>query len=138
MSHLYPLAPSARAALSKDCAAARTRAEAKVQAGRQPLGGLRSEWLTLSAEESLALSSAIERGVEAGFIQRYEDQKGNTVIALTYWALGQPPAEPPTSPARPGVDHTDDLYFRNGRTRKRRRQGDPNQLDLFDDTSTPD
>jgi len=36
-------------------------------------------------------------------------------------------------PASAQGDHTDDLYFRGGRTRKRRRapRTDPRQLDLF-------
>jgi hypothetical protein len=43
-----------------------------------------------------------------------------------------PPPAIPSATARDKSDHTDDLYFRRGRTKsKRRKPVDPNQLDLF-------
>ena len=74
-----------------------------------------------------------------GFVQHYEDGKGNTVLAVTYWKLAKTPKKPKPKPrpvAAPdpnAEDHTDDLYFKSGRTKKsrRRRHVDPNQMDLF-------
>jgi len=139
MSHTYPLASDARDALSGAGDGARTREEARARLGGRKLVGLKSDWLTLSSSEADAQAGLIERGVEQGFVQRYEDASGNTVLAITFWAVAEnapetPEAsEPEPKEPKPGADHTDDLYFRSGRTKKRgrKRPVDPNQLDLF-------
>jgi len=139
MSHLYPLARDASDALSSETDGARTREEARSRLSGRKLVGLKSDWLTLSASETAARAGAIERGVDLGFVQRYEDASGNTVLAITFWAVADEASETPgvadPTPEKPksGTDHTDDLYFRSGRTktRGRKRPADPNQLDLF-------
>lgn len=141
MSHLYPLAENAHAALVTPEPAARSKADAMrlcTFVGRR-IKRLESEWLTLSADEADALEAQANTGVSAGFVQRYENAQGATVLAVTYWKLVSekapdqvvPAASEPT--AGPEPDHTDDLYFRVGRTKKsrRRKKSDPNQLDLF-------
>jgi len=149
MSHLYPLALDARAALTVPEPAARSKADAVrlyTLAGHS-IKRLETEWLTLSVEESASLEAQADAGVSAGFVQRYENAQGDTVLAVTYWKLVSnmaPEPDPPVEPeakAEPEPDHTDDLYFRVGRTKKRRRRKkpDPNQLDLFgepDETPT--
>ncbi len=139
MSHTYPLARDASDALSGEGDGARTREEARARLGGRKLVGLKSDWLTLSTNEADAQAGLIERGVELGFVQRYEDASGNTVLAITFWAVadGAPapdPAPPGPDTTRAKRDHTDDLYFRSGRTkpRARKRKTDPNQLDLFE------
>lgn len=141
MSHAYPLGKTLDAALSKVAPAARTRAEAEALAGKLKVVALTTDWLTVSeaaAEAMFAPSDALAHG----HLQRYEDEKGNPVIAVTWWKLEVPgsasqkpvqkTAEP--SPNEPS-DHTDDLYFRRGRTKpSRRRYIDPRQLDLFRNT----
>lgn len=135
MSYAFPLAAHARAALSGEARAARTRAEARALAGRETLAGLDAEWLTLSREDAEALRAAIEAGVEQGFVQRYEDARGHTVLAVTFWRLatGPSPADPAAAAEPAGEDDTDDLYFKRGRTKRRarRREPDRSQLDLF-------
>lgn len=139
MSHLYPLATDASDALSSETDGARTREQARSRLSGRKLVGLKSDWLTLSSSEAEARAGAIERGVDLGFVQRYEDASGNTVLAITFWAVTNDAPDTPEAPEpapekpKPGNDHTDDLYFRSGRTKKRgpRRPVDPNQLDLF-------
>ncbi|MEL6324166.1 MAG: hypothetical protein AAFQ84_08055, partial [Pseudomonadota bacterium] len=77
-----------------------------------------------------------DEGVGDGFVQRYEDQAGAPVLAVTYWKLADGEVVRPPAPVpeleRTVEDTTDDLYFKAGRTRKRRkRKIDPRQLDLF-------
>ena len=142
MSHAYPLGKTLDAALSKVAPAARTRAEAEALAGGLKVVELAIDWLTVSeeaAEAMLAPSDALAHG----HLQRYEDEKGNPVIAVTWWKLAAAaPAPEKKTPAKPkpdtkaapaeAADHTDDLYFRRGRTKpSRRRYVDPRQLDLF-------
>ena len=139
MSHLYPLAVSAQAALEAPEHAALTRAEAERLAGTCPVVALETEWLTLTPQEAEAARAAAEANIGHGFVQTYEDANGAPVLAVTYWKLAdakailpdRKPVEPVHSPDI--EDHTDDLYFRSGRTKKRgrRKKIDPNQLDLF-------
>lgn len=144
MSHAYPLGKTLDAALSKVAPAARTLAEAAALAaqldGHLKVKELATDWLTVSAEAAEAMFAPSE-ALAHGHLQRYEDEKGNPVIAVTWWKLAAPgkekdkPAKPPPAadakPAEP-ADHTDDLYFRRGRTKpSRRRYVDPRQLDLF-------
>ena len=153
MSHSYPLASDARAALGSDSDGARTREEARNLLKGRRLVGLKSDWVTLSTVESADAAKWIERGVDQGYIQRYEDAAGNIVLAITFWAVAEDVsgaadvADPPKSGEKPDKetrrpdDHTDDLYFRAGRTktRKRKHWADPNQMDLFgtpEDTKT--
>ena len=147
MSHAYPIAENASAALTAPEPSARTRVEAIARAGKDAQISLRSEWLTLSPAAAKKAAGNIERAVEMGFVQRYEDADGRTVLAVTFWTaepLPKPDRKPPATartpsekPAAatpaPAEDHTDDLYFRRGRTR-RRKAPDPNQLDLFRST----
>lgn len=141
MSHLYPLAISADAALEGAEHAALTRAEAvRLAAGKKVLG-LETTWLTLGTEAGEQAKAAADSGVGTGFVQYYENAAGETVLAVTYWRLSDPdaPVEPPApslpepEPEASQIDHTDDLYFRAGRTKKRsaQKKHDPNQMDLF-------
>lgn len=136
MGHLYPLAADARSAISGAVHAARTRGDAERLAGDVVVEKLETEWLTLTLEEAEALLARADAVAGDGFVQRYEDEQGNPVLAITYWKVSDcapSSAPPPPKPAEP--DHTDDLYFKAGRTRKRksrrRRPVDPRQLDLF-------
>lgn len=149
MGHLYPLARSAAEALNAAEKAARTRHDAEQAAGGVEVLALETEWLTPSPEEAEALVDAAARGLGEGFVQRYEDTNGAPVLAVTYWKLASPPAAPakrktaagkgpvqakPKASKPPEPDHTDDLYFRGGRAKKRKprkRPHDPRQLDLF-------
>jgi len=152
MSHLYPLAISARAALGTPIGAALSRAEAERLAplidGNLPVVRLETEWLTPDAQEIETLMSEADAGPGNGFVQYYENADGAPILAVTYWKIIDPNAveEPaPSTPTKadpevvdaasspPEEDHTDDLYFRSGRTKKRgsRKKIDPNQMDLF-------
>mgnify|MGYP000067462045 FL=1 len=144
MSHAYPLGKTLDAALSKVAPAARTLAEAEALAktldGELIVAELATDWLTVSNEAAEAMFAPSD-ALAHGHLQRYEDDKGNPVVAVTWWKLAAPgqakeaPAKPSkkeeTKAAEP-ADHTDDLYFRRGRTKpSRRRYVDPRQLDLF-------
>ena len=140
MSHAYPLASSAADALDAPEQAARTRYDADRLADEtQRVVGLETEWLTVEAAEVEAICAKAEASAGDGFVQRYENADGSPVLAVTYWRLvpqfaGMRSARPKKkAPAMPPEekDHTDDLYFRHGRTRSRRRKPDPRQLDLF-------
>ena len=147
MSLAYPLALTAKDALKGAGKAARTRYDAEAQSGDRPVLSLETEWLKPDPGEVPALVKQAEAGEAKGFIQVYEDADGAPVLAVTYWKLGDPvakkakKAEPEASskPAKADKkpkadeDHTDDLYFRHGRTRKSRRKKhvDPRQMDLF-------
>ncbi len=148
MSLAYPLAATAEDALKGINMAARTRYEAEEVAGDTPVLSLETEWLKPPGADLAALMKQAESGEAKGFIQTYEDADGKPVLAVTYWKLGKAPAktkakakapapEKPKVPAKkkPAEDHTDDLYFRHGRTRKARRKThtDPRQMDLFMD-----
>ncbi|WP_300391503.1 hypothetical protein [Henriciella sp.] len=149
MSLAYPLARSADEALKGAAQAARTRHDAEALSGDTPVLSLETEWLKPAAEEVDALIKQAESGEAKGFIQVYEDADEKPVLAVTYWKLGEPVAKkaskpaPAPKPEKPRAktrkkekteeDHTDDLYFRHGRTRKSRRKKhvDPRQMDLF-------
>lgn len=149
MSLAYPLARTAKDALDGASLAARTRYDAEELAEGTPILSLETEWLKPASAEIPALLKQAESGEAKGFIQTYEDADGKPVLAVTYWKLGKAPAKkkaeaqkaPPEpekpKPAKkksPETDHTDDLYFRHGRTRPSRRSRkavDPRQMDLF-------
>ena len=135
MSHLYPLARSAEDALVTTGASARTQAEATTLAGELVVHGLETGWLTIAPEDRARQEERAETGISEGYVQRYENAEGALVLAVTYWKLVD--TEPVTAPIPPKPtredDHTDDLYFKAGRTKKRarKRKVDPNQMDLF-------
>lgn len=148
MSLAYPLAASADDALTGANAAARTRYDAEELSEDRAILSLETEWLKPAASDVSALLKQAESGEAKGFIQVYEDADGSPVLAVTYWKLGPSQARakaekpaPKTEPqkaekaetAKTELDHTDDLYFRHGRTRKSRRKKhvDPRQMDLF-------
>lgn len=153
MSLAYPLAKSADDALKGGDLAARTRYQAEELAGDTPILALETEWLKPPSADLPALIRQAETGEAKGFIQVYEDADEKPVLAITYWKLGKAPskkkaaAKPEPEPEKPApkpkpikkdkpeeADHTDDLYFRHGRTRPSRRRKqhvDPRQMDLF-------
>lgn len=144
MSHAYPLARTARTALSPEVKVARTRYEAEDLAEDVDIKALETEWLTPSAKDLPGMLRKVDASPAHGFVQHYEDAEGNTVLAITYWKLSKskvaarkiaPKPKPKVEKsAEAETDHTDDLYFRHGRTKKRGRKivPNPNQFDLFD------
>ncbi|MEM9569981.1 MAG: hypothetical protein AAF996_00855 [Pseudomonadota bacterium] len=139
MSHAYPLGKTARDALKNAQDAARTRYEAEELAEEVAIASLETEWITPAEKDLAKILAQAEANPGHGFVQHYEDGSGNTVLAVTYWKLARTPKKPKPKP-RPikdpdpnAEDHTDDLYFKSGRTKKskRKRFVDPNQMDLF-------
>jgi len=140
MSLAYPIARSLEEATLPGAKVARTRQEAANLAPGMKVEGLETSWLHLTETEAAALLAAQGAEGPAGHIQRYEDTSGHTVVAVSWWKLVDPQQVKKTQ-AKPSPvsetpqeksDHTDDLYFRRGRTKpKRRKHVDPNQLDLF-------
>ena len=134
----FPIAPTARAALDAE-AGARTVAEAR-ELAQGPVT-LVSEWLRPKPAEREDVQGKAEAGVARGFVQLYEDAKGQPVIAVTFWKpqgsvktkTKKPKAEGADEAAPPAHDDTDDLYFTKPGAKKkaRKRASDPNQLDLF-------
>ncbi len=139
MSHAFPLARTARAALAGTQTAARTRTEAEDAANGAPIAGLETEWLTPPASDLPGLLKQAEDNPADGFLQHYEDAAGNTVLAVTYWKLAPAKAKKPAPTPEPAGDHTDDLYFRHRRAGKARkaRPVDPNQMDMFSAEKPP-
>lgn len=139
MSHTYPIGKTARDALKNASEAARTRYEAEELANGVSIMALETEWLTPSAKDLPKFLEQAEANPGHGFVQNYEDGAGNTVLAVTYWKLGKAAKKPKPKPEKISEappsddDHTDDLYFKSGRTKKSRRKRfvDPNQMDLF-------
>ena len=142
MSLAYPIARSLEEATQPGVKTARTRREAVALSPGARVDGLETSWLHLTEEQAAELVAAQGMEGPAGYLQRYEDTSGHVVVAVTWWKLADPNAPksappPPAAPPPPKVvaapDHTDDLYFRRGRTKPRRKRPiDPNQLDLFD------
>lgn len=136
MPLLFPIAPSPREALDAE-GGARTVAEARELVKGQV--ALVTDWLRPLPSEREALQGKADAGVARGFVQIYEDAKGNPVFAVSYWKPGAMPATPVVpartapSPAQPEEDHTDDLYFAKAgaKGKRKRKAGDPNQMDLF-------
>ena len=142
MSHTYPLGKTARDALKATGEPARTRYEAEELADGAVIKALETEWLTPSAADLPDLLALAEANPAHCFVQNYEDAAGNTVLAITYWKLAKaaakPKAKPKPDPKTETEDHTDDLYFRAGRTKKSKQKPvDPNQLDLFGQPKAP-
>lgn len=144
MSLAYPVARSLDDALSPGTPAARSKREALAVSAGLAIEGLETSWLHLSPEETDALFKRLGADGAAGHIQRYEDTSGHTVVAISWWKLVAPgKASPsahrtfePAPPPPPVVeeDHTDDLYFRRGRTKTRKKKlADPNQMNLFEE-----
>ena len=139
MSHAYPLGKTARDALKNAQMAARTRYEAEDLAVDVAIASLETEWLTPDLKDLPKMLEQADANPGHGFVQHYEDAAGNTVLAVTYWKLARtakkakPKPDPVKAPDPAGEDHTDDLYFKSGRTKKSRRKRyvDPNQMDLF-------
>jgi hypothetical protein len=147
MPLLYPIANTARAALEEE-GGARTVAEARELAGGPVT--LVSEWLRPQPAEREEIEGKAQAGVARGFVQFYENDKGQPVIAVSFWkpASGvktkapkgkKAKAEPEQAPAAehktpdPAEDHTDDLYFNKpgAKAKRKKKAPDPNQLDLF-------
>jgi len=137
MPLLFPIAPSPREALETE-GGARTIAEAR-ELVNGPVA-LVTDWLRPQPGEREALQGKADAGVARGFVQLYEDAKGQLVLAVSYWRPGAEPAPPLAPPraaapqaAEPAEDHTDDLYFAKpgARGKRKRKAGDPNQMDLF-------
>ena len=137
MSHAYPLGKTARDALKTAKAAARTRYEAEDLADGVAIAALETEWITPTAKDLPKLQAQVDANPGQGFVQHYEDGSGNPVLAVTYWKLAKVAKKPnpkpkPAAPEPETGDHTDDLYFKSGRTKKSRKPAvDPNQMDLF-------
>lgn len=148
MSHAYPLGKTARDALKNASAAARTRYEAEELAENVAIAALETEWLTPKEKELPKILEQAEANPGHGFVQHYEDGAGNTVLAVTYWKFAKaktkskpkPDPAPIPAPDMAEEDHTDDLYFKSGRTKKSRRKRfiDPNQMDLFGEKKPAD
>ncbi len=138
MSLAFPVARSLTDALAPGTPFARSRAEAARLAGDGQVTGLETGWLALSAAEADDLLARFGADGAAGYLQRYENTAGQTVLAVSWWRV-VPGAEGAADIVSGEVsrqvdmrDHTDDLYFRRRRTTpSRRRWADPNQLDLF-------
>jgi len=141
MSIAYPIARSLEEATLPGAKIARTQREAASLAPGMKVEGLETSWLHLTEAEATALLAAQGADGPAGHIQRYEDTSGHAVVAVSWWKLVDPkqarrakaPSPPAAETQQEKSDHTDDLYFRRGRTKpKRRKRVDPNQLDLFE------
>ena len=144
MSHAYPLAICASEAFTAEHAA-RTRYEAEALSDGVAIVALETEWLTPAPTEAQNMLTMADQANGKGFVQRYEDADGNPVLAVTYWKLKRdaepaaaapapPPIKAPPPAPTPKTDHTDDLYFRQGRTKPRRSRSKPvdkRQMDLF-------
>lgn len=136
MPLLYPIAANARDALDAELGA-RTIAEAR-ELAQQPVA-LVSDWLRPQANEREAMQAKADAGVARGFVQIYEDARGQPVIAVSYWKPGAHSAPPPKRVQPPAQtqagadDHTDDLYFTKAgvRAKRKKKTADPNQMDLF-------
>jgi hypothetical protein len=137
----YPIAANALEALDADTGA-RTVGEAR-ELARRPVT-LVIDWVRPLPADREAMQAKADAGVARGFVQLYEDAKGQPVIAVSYWKpdsadgakprKAKPKAEKPSPPAPDTAeDHTDDLYFtKPGMKAKRKpKERDPNQLDLF-------
>jgi hypothetical protein len=142
MSLAYPIARSLEEATLPGVKTARSLSEAVSLAPGYRVERLETGWLHLPEAEAIALLAAQGADGPAGHLQRYEDTSGHIVIAVSWWLIADPKSlpKPKAAPQRPletaspssAADHTDDLYFRRGRTKTRRRKtADPNQLDLF-------
>ena len=135
MTLIYPIAKTARAALTEPLGEARTKADAREIAGVEVV--LETEWLRPDPEEADELSGSVQLAISHGAAQVYESDDGQPVIAVSYWQPvvaieAEPEPDPEPSPEPVGEDHADDLYFRHGRTKKKKPERvDPNQLDLF-------
>ncbi len=135
MSHAYPLAPDAAAALTQAREAARTRSEAEVLANGETIVALQTDWVNLATDALEATLATANAGPGHGFVQVYEDMEGHPTLAVTYWKLiaetdrSVPPPVPDTGPA--AEDETDDLYFKHKGSSGRKKAPDPNQLELF-------
>ncbi len=143
MTLQYPLAPNARAALDSEVTA-RTIAEAR-ELNKGPVE-LIADFVRPTPAEREEMQAKADRGIARGFVQVYEDAKGNPVIAVSFWkpSTGKPrpkPTPPPRPATAPREDHTDDLYFNKpgakeaAAAKKRRKLPDPNQMDLFGEES---
>lgn len=132
MSHAFPIAKTARAALSKAEHAARSRGEAETMVEGVTIKALETEWLTPAAKDLPGLLKSADAGPGNGFLQHYEDAKGNTVLAVTYWKItARKAVKPAPKPKKPTDDHTDDLYFKHPGSKRKPKPVDPNQLDMF-------
>lgn len=119
-------------------------------AGDVEVLALETEWVEVSEEGASEMLARADATMGMGFVQRYEDAAGAPVLAVTYWKLGEAQKAPAKKEAKSEAaeaappedeDHTDDLYFRSGRTKPRRgrkRKVDPNQMDLFEADASDD
>lgn len=142
MSNAFPIAVRLEDALKPGVKAARTRAAAEALVPDQTIESLETEWLNVTEEEAAAyLAVQSDESGPHGHLQKYEDNEGNLVLAVTWWKLvdqadimplPKTRTKKPATEKPPVEDHTDDLYFRSGRTKTRRKRYiDPRQLDLF-------
>jgi len=131
----YPIAANARDALDAE-GGARTVGEAR-ELANGPVT-LVIDWVRPQPAEREAVQAKADAGIARGFVQLYEDAKGQPVIAVSYWkpdkAGGAKPKKAKADrEAAPVEDHTDDLYFTKPGVKAKRKPKvpNPNQLDLF-------
>lgn len=142
MTLSYPIARNALEALSDPVGHERTEAAALRSAGVEVK--FDTEWLRPTEDQADELAGAVQSGVMSGAIQLYEGEKGQPVLAVSYWRVvseAEKILDQPDLSKTPGKkeDHADDLYFRHGRTRKKKKDVvDPNQMDLFGPAAKPD
>lgn len=138
MSLTYPIASNAMDALLSPVGLERTLTAARRTAGRAVI--FETEWLRPGPEREEELAAAVQTAAAHGAVQIYESEKGRPVLALKYWRILSDEELAPAPLPQPSQedaaetkknDHTDDLYFRRGRTKKRKKAVDPNQMDLF-------
>lgn len=117
----------------------RTQAAARRQANGPVT--FETEWIRPGPERDQELAPHIQRERANGSAQIYESDKGRPIIALNYWRVLTEAEQVFAGPTRPDPerkrnDHTDDLYFRRGRTKLKKKMVDPNQLDMFPEERT--
>ena len=132
MNQSIPIATDARAALLEPEGRARTAAEAArtSQTGERALG---FDWFRIDPDDPQAedLERALLAGVEAGYVQVYEDADGRPLYAVSFW-----PSKDlkPTSDAK--VRKRTSPSTKPSKTaskpkRRRKKPTDPRQMDLF-------
>jgi hypothetical protein len=83
MTLQYPIADSARLALLDPCPMAGSEMTARQAAGG-PVN-LALEWVRPNTEEASLFEEAAQAALASGFVQVYQDARGQPVLAVTFW-----------------------------------------------------
>lgn len=133
MGLAYPLAPDARSALNADEATFVSTLADAMKASSVRVA-LHTAWIRPDPDEVDAIAERVPSWMGSGFVQSYENENGQLLLAVTFWK----PVTPEEAEAErireakikadARIDNLDDTYFSKPEVRRKRHGLKPRRL----------